>query len=187
MADMSRIIKFSEDDKRRVSEFAIKAAPTTLNRRNVSESELKGNIRVGKLAELAFMEFLKRNGKAPRGNEDMFVVWEEQSRGDKTDFTTKEGHSIDVKSATLKSHKYILVPKDQLDNAPKDYYAAVGISADKSYAKVLGYATCEDFKKAGLVASKFAPDSPAYGMLLSNLRPIAELLALIQDDDGLPC
>ena len=181
MVDMSQII-FSDEDKELASNFAIEAASSNFNRRNVSSLQQQRDIRVGKLAELAFIEFLNRNGKVPSGNEDMLVVWEEQTRGDKTDFTTKESHSIDVKSATLKDHKWILVPKDQLNNAPKDYYAAVGISSDESYAEVLGYATLDDFKNAGSAPPAVARYYPAYGVELANLRPIAELLALIEDD-----
>ena len=184
MVDMSQIT-FSDSDKERTSGFATEVARSTLNRRNVSGTQQERDIRVGKLAELAFIEFLRRNGKVPSGNEDMFTVWEEQDKGDETDFTTAEGHSIDVKSATLGSHRYILVPKDQLDNYPKDYYAAVGISSDESHAEVLGYATLDDFKNAGSAPPAVARYYPAYGVELANLKPIAELLALIEDD-GLP-
>ncbi|TQO55609.1 hypothetical protein [Paraclostridium bifermentans] len=81
----------------------------------------------GKLAELAFHKYLAEQGKdVPLG--DMFKIFDEQSKTDLCDFSTKDGKTIDVKSASRTDHYMIMVPIDQFKSIPKDYYVGVRIN-----------------------------------------------------------
>ena len=62
----------------------------TYNRRRVSRTDHERNARVGKLGEIAFAKFLRDNGKALLGADDMFTIWNDTHAVDKMDFQTSE-------------------------------------------------------------------------------------------------
>ncbi len=82
---------------------------------------------VGKLAELSFLYFLRANGiNYPEG--DMFQIFEGEKNVDGYDFLTNHDETIDIKCASKPFHKRIMVPIDQFENIPKDYY--IGVKLD---------------------------------------------------------
>ncbi|WP_338558446.1 hypothetical protein QJR60_11095 [Paraclostridium sordellii] len=90
----------------------------------------------GKLAELAFHKYLTEQGKdVPLG--DMFEIFDGQSKTDSCDFRTKDGKTIDVKSASRTDHYIIMVPIDQFESIPKDYYVGVRINTGVTKDKVI--------------------------------------------------
>lgn len=111
----------------------------------------------GKLAELAFHKYLTEQGKeVPLG--DMFKIFEGQNKTDGCDFRTKDGKTIDVKSASRIDHYMIMVPIDQFESIPKDYYVGVkintGVTKDKDIpvdaiktATIYGYCEYEYLRK----------------------------------------
>ena len=164
------------------AEFARVAAPHTYNRRGVSREEQERDVRVGKLGEIALAVYLSGNGKALKGAQNMFTVWKDTTVVDKLDFETKDGKKVDVKTVSRDYQKRILVPSDQLDYQPKDYYVGVRITEDERWAIVAGYATAAAVKAAGLFYG--ARDHPAYGKLFSELLPIEDLLELMPDEEN---
>ena len=138
------------------------------------------DIRVGKLGELAWLRYLQGNGKAVQGAELMFV-----NTPDAKDFATGSGASIDIKTASKPYHQRILVPKDQFEDDPKDYYVGVGMDEETPRATILGYATRADLS-AGGARKRPGYTYPAYDVELRNLRPITDLMELIPDtnDEG---
>lgn len=181
MADQEsqdHVIRFSAEDRARVEDFAKNVAAHTYNRRGVSRAEQERDVRIGKLGEVAFAIFLQRHGKRING-EDMFTVWEGTMNVDKLDFRTKDGKTIDVKTASRPNHTRILVPKDQLEQQPKDYYVAVRISPEERVGTVIGYATHQDFLRAGLFGG--AIYYPAYAVSLGSMRNMDSLLPSIAD------
>ena len=94
---MSTTIEFTRDEIAKAAEFARSSAPTTYNRRNEPPARHERNIRIGKLAEIAFAKFLRAQGKKLSGSEDMFTVWEDIYEVDKMDFQTSDGKAIDIK------------------------------------------------------------------------------------------
>lgn len=111
----------------------------------------------GKLAELAFHKYLTEQGKdVPLG--DMFKIHDGKENGDICDFRTKDGKTIDVKSASRIDHYMIMVPIDQFESIPKDYYVGVkintGVTKDEDIpvnaietATIYGYCEYEYLRK----------------------------------------
>ncbi|MCR8747255.1 hypothetical protein [Romboutsia lituseburensis] len=90
----------------------------------------------GKLAELAFHKYLTEQGKdVPLG--DMFDIFNGQGKTDLCDFSTKDGKTIDVKSASRTDHYLIMVPIDQFESIPKDYYVGVRINTGVTKDEVI--------------------------------------------------
>lgn len=172
-------VGFTSEDLNAASAFAQGAAQHTYNRRRVTRNEQQRDIRVGKLGEIAFAKYLSENGKAVKGTDDMFTIWHNTHMVDKLDFETKEGKSIDVKTASKNYQKRILVPEDQFLNLPKDYYVGVRITEDERNAFIEGYATREEIESAGKFGR--ARSHPAYGKLLCELTRIDSLLLIMPD------
>ena len=163
----------------RVAGFAEEAAPYTYNRRNVSSDEQARDIRVGKLGEIAFAEYLSRQGKIVVGIETMFEVWRDTKIGDKKDFETMTGQKVDVKTASRSNHQRILIPADQFRFSRKDFYVGVRITEDEQRACIVGYTKADAIEEAGIWGG--ARHHPAYAMLLSELMPIEGLLEMMPD------
>ena len=172
---MSTTIEFTRDEIAKAAEFARRSAPTTYNRRNEPPDRHERNSRIGKLGEIAFAKFLRAQGKALSGSEDMFTVWEDIYEVDKMDFQTSDGKAIDIKTASERYHTRILVPHDQYQQQPKDYYVGVRIFAGEATAEVIGYATWEELAPFG------GGDYPAYAISLNMLHPIGTLLDMMED------
>ena len=172
---MSATIEFTDADIRKASEFAKRSAPTTYNRRRESPVGHERNSRIGKLGEIAFAKFLRRNGKALLGSEDMFRVWSDTYQVDRMDFQTADGKLIDIKTASESYHTRILVPYDQYRHQRKDYYVGVRIFGGERTAQIVGFAPWEELEPFG------RGDYPAYARSLNSLHPISELLDMMTD------
>ena len=175
MADERPIIRFSDRDLERAQAFAGAAAQYTFNRRGVSQQEQERDIRIGKLGEIALARLLAERGKALRGAGDMFTVWNDTHAVDNMDFQTTTGETVDVKTASLAYHTRILVPYDQFLNQPKRYYVGVRIHPDGRSATLEGYAAHRQLAPTGV--GRY----PNYGIALSELQPICELLDQMPD------
>ncbi|SHF98032.1 hypothetical protein [Ornithinibacillus halophilus] len=138
---------------------------------------------VGKLAELAFLNYLNNNGKNyPMGT--MFQIFQGQQNTDGYDFITRIGQeSVDVKSASKPNHSRIMIPIDQFQNIPKDYYVGVRINAEVdnnnnilintiNSADIFGYCTYQEL--ADNPTEDFG--YPCKAMYLNQLTDIQQLL-----------
>lgn len=172
---MATIIEFTPNEIKKAAEFARNSATTTYNRRGEPPARHERNSRIGKLGEIAFAKFLRANGKALLGSEDMFTVWKDIHEVDVTDFQTSDGKMIDIKTASESYHTRILVPYDQYQHQRKDYYVGVRIFAGEVTAEVIGFAAWEELEPFG------RGDYPAYARKFDSLHPINELLEMIPD------
>ena len=180
MDPMNRIISFTQEELDQAAEFARQSAPHTHNRRAVSSSTQERDNRIGKLGELAFARFLQQNGKRTAGSEDMLTVWNSIYEVDKTDFQTDDGRTIDIKTASRNFHRRILVPHDQFENQPKDFYVGVRIDENSRTAEIIGFISWQEMKTDG-PQSRSGYTYPAYDCPLSDLHPIETLLRKIAD------
>lgn len=78
---------------------------------------------VGKLGELAFLEYLNANHIHPN-TDDIFTIYQGQNNTDGFDFEIN-GYSIDVKTGFRTIHSRLLINMEQFTRIPKDYYVAV--------------------------------------------------------------
>lgn len=86
---------------------------------------------IGKLAELVFYKYICSKG-VNYDIKDMFEIYDGQQNVDGYDFITKDGFTIDIKSASRTDHYMIMVPIDQFERIPKDYYVGVKINTGVS-------------------------------------------------------
>ena len=172
---MSTTIEFTPDEIAKATEFAKQSAATTYNRRGEAPVRHERNSRIGKLGEIAFANFLRTNGKALLGSEDMFTVWKDIHEVDRMDFQTSDGKTIDIKTASESYHTRILVPYDQYQHQRKDYYVGIRIFPGEVTAEVIGFAMWAELESFG------GGDYPAYARSLNLLHPISELLNMIPD------
>lgn len=172
---MATTIEFTRNEIASAADFAKRSAATTYNRRRESPTRHERNSRIGKLGEIAFAKFLRINGKALTGSEDMFTVWEDIYKVDRMDFQTSDGKTIDIKTASENFHTRILVPHDQYRQQQKDYYVGVRIFQGEKTAEVIGYAMYAELEPFG------GGDYPAYARSLNVLHPISDLLDMMED------
>lgn len=86
---------------------------------------------VGKLAEVVFYEYLRSLGKKCDIG-DMFEIYEGQEVVDGYDFIMENGKTIDIKSASRTDHYMIMIPIDQFERMPKDYYVGIKVNTGVS-------------------------------------------------------
>ena len=170
---MAATIEFTPDEIAKATKFAKDVA--TYNRREVDTPEQRRNNRVGKLGEIAFGNFLEEHEKKRLGDEDMFTVWSGTRRVDKRDFLTADGKTIDIKTSSRDFHTRILVPYDQYEDQPKDYYVSVHISENETTGTIKGYAIYGELRK------KMRGTYLSYEIDYRDLHPIEELLEMIPD------
>ena len=173
---MSQIIRFEKEELNKADQFAVESQSETFSRLKATPAEEVERIRAGKLGEIAFAKYLISQGKEGHGSEDMFTIWEGQSNVDKQDFKTADGRSIDIKSAHQPFHVRILVPVDQIEQQPKDFYVGVFVRLNAGEAEIMGYATQKE-----LLGSQVRDYGlgPAYAVFLKDLQPIDNLVALM--------
>lgn len=169
-------IEFTITDKEQAQFYAEKVADRMLDRRNVGYEVQVRDIRIGTLGEIAFYKYLEILNKIPLGAESMFSILEDEFAHNNYDFRTSQGATIDIKTASLSYHTRILVPQDQYNNLPKDYYVGVRISEDEQTAIVIGYARHNELRFFDR-----ATDHPAYAISLNRLHPIEELANLFPE------
>ena len=120
------------------------------------------------------------NGKAKAGTEHMFTTWQSIYEVDKMDFQTADERTIDVKTASRSFQTRILIPYDQFENQPKDYYVGIRIAEDERSAEIIGHATRAEMAESGRVNRG---GYPAYERELRGLRNINPLLDLIANEN----
>ena len=172
---MSATIEFTPDEIAKVTAFARNSATTTYNRRSEPPARYERNSRIGKLGKIAFAKFLRANGKALLGSEDMFTVWKDIHEVDAMDFQASHGKTIDIKTISESYHTRILVPYDQYQHQRKDYYVGIRIFPGEVTAAIIGFAVWAELEPFG------GGDYPAYARSLNLLHPISELLNMIPD------
>ena len=172
---MFTVIEFTQNDIEKATGFAKQFVPTIYDRPHELPVRQEHNYRVAKLGEIAFVKFLRANGKTHLVDENMFTVGREIHGSSAMDFQTSDGKSIGINTVSEIYHTRILVPYDQYRNQPKDYYVGVRLFPDKIMAEVIGFAKWEELEPFG------GGDYPAYARGLDLLCPVSELLDMIPD------
>ena len=131
---------------------------------------------LGKLGEIAFYNIATREGIMLDYNE----IIKQKFKHDEYDFLMPNGDfKIDIK-ACKPSHRYLLVPKNQIDrNKNKmDIYVAVVVDEESGAADIKGYTRKDDLiKNTDEAVSSSMPDGPNYNAKLSDLKNIANILS----------
>ena len=142
---------------------------------------------VGKLAELAFADFLMQKG-INFSTSGMFQIYEGQENVDSYDFVMSTGEKIDVKCGFRPIHQLLAINTEQFDgHNHKDYYVAVKLNAvdtDKTNksvdlnsitkAQILGYAEYQYLLKSAPVRD--LGEGPARILQYTRLMGIDRLL-----------
>ena len=140
---------------------------------------------VGKLAEYVFLNYLRSRG-IYYNEGDMFQIFEGQQNVDGYDFRTRNGRTVDIKSASKPFHKRIMIPIDQFNNIPKDYYVGIKIHSELSAdglininsihsATIYGY--CEYTYLERFTTSNFG-EGPCKAIQLNKLMDIERLVRM---------
>ena len=167
-------IELSPAERNAADAFARTTLERTYNRYPATPAERIRRIRVGKLAEIAFVRAL--NWHADNWRYRVAHVFSEEGEHVAYDFKTRDGQAIDIKTASKDYHRYIMIPKDQQDKYPKAFFVGFRISRDESRATLLGYQTAPK-AEASTAHSKRSEydDKPAYWIALNELNDINEL------------
>ncbi|MFW6015672.1 MAG: hypothetical protein ACOCRK_04485 [bacterium] len=140
---------------------------------------------VGKLAEYSFLLFLKEEGiNYPEG--DMFQIFNGQENVDNYDFITNNGNAVDIKSASKPNHRRIMVPIDQFNNIPKDYYVGIKLNTEVTdddkiiinsiqSARIYGYCTYQSLQQTH---TRSFGEGPCKHMYLNRLHNIYDLIRM---------
>ena len=153
------VIEFTPDERAKASEFAKQSAP------DMSNGD-EDNVRIGKLGQVAFAEFLRINGKKSLVSEDIFTG--------RKNFQTSDGKTIDTKTPSRDFYTRILVSCEHYEQKPKDYYVGVRVFEGERKAKVVGFAEWQELKWSDLV-----PET--YEIEFHSLRPIIELIDMMDN------
>lgn len=167
-------IEITESEREAAHEFAIETLEWTYNRYPAKEEERIRRIRVGKLAEIAFVRAL--NWKADNWRYQVAGVLSNQRDMYEADFRTKEGEAIDVKSASKEFHKNLMIPLDQQERNPKSFFVGVGINKEETEAVILGYVNRVQVEKKKPHSKRSEYKArPAYWISFSELNDIEEV------------
>ncbi len=144
---------------------------------------------VGKLAELCFHEYLQQRGVYVN-IDDMFEIYEGQENVDHFDFNLPNGETIDVKAAVFSNHHNLVVPIDQFNNTPKDYYVGIKYSCNLqgndyrlinrqtfNAATIRGYCLYDDLRRRRTVN---LGEFPCKAYPLNNLININGLISMFR-------
>ena len=170
---------FTEEELQRVEDFVYRGYREHYARLRGQDdpNEARRRVRVGKLAEVVFWNFVDGRGRVPLGDQDMFVVWEGQHNVDATDFITADGQLVDVKALSKDDHRLIMVNEGQF-RSHKDYYVGVRISEDFTRGCVLSYCTRAELEVGG---TRNYGEGPAYAYRADRGHDIAELVAMMPE------
>lgn len=144
---------------------------------------------VGKLAELCFLEYLRQQEIIiDLGN--MFEIFDGQENVDDFDFSLPNGETIEVKAAIFNNHHNLVVPIDQFENIPKNYYVGIKfvcniqgndyrlINRDSfNAANIRGYCTYDELRNR---RTTNLGEFPCKAYPLNNLRDINNLLRMFR-------
>lgn len=94
----------------------------------------------GKVGELFFLEYLWKKGfikddEYAKLEENSLSVWWKKHNVDLCDIKIGN-YLIDVKTLPESTHRYLIIPKDQYDNNPKDFYFCLILFHNLSGEKV---------------------------------------------------
>ena len=110
----------------------------------------------------------------------MSNIIKQKFKHDEYDFLMPNGDfKIDIK-ACKPSHRYLLVPKNQIDrNKNKmDIYVAVVVDEESGAAEIKGYTWKKDLiKNTDEAVSTSMPDGANYNAKLSKLKNISNILS----------
>lgn len=151
---MTTVIRFTDEDL---------ALATRLAKRAVMDQEsdlTEREVRLGKLGEIAFIKHLQSKGH--------FSDYEHGVS--RKIFETKSGETVEIRTASEVYYKRILVPAEQYEDYPKDYYVGVKI-LDNNRVVSIGYACWDEFELSNIV------NDPTYVVYIKNLHCIDELLS----------
>ena len=166
-------IPITKEDIKKCRDFAFKKVGSSYDRLKQSDDEREKRIFFGKLGELIFLKLLNSKG-INLEEESLFEIWEDITKGDKGDFKTKEGKSIDIKTAYLKKHIRILVPYDQFENGKnKEFYVGIKINEDISEGEIFGFCSKD---KLIINGKKDFGEGLAYWEFLNSLEDIELLI-----------
>ncbi|MFQ9309197.1 MAG: hypothetical protein ACLR2K_04635 [Paraclostridium sordellii] len=140
---------------------------------------------VGKLSELVFYNYICSRG-INYDIGDMFEIYDGQENVDGYDFITRNGITIDIKSASRTDHYMIMVPIDQFENIPKDYYVGVKINTgvtrnqdiqinDITTATIYGYC---DYNYLANRYTKSYGEGPCKAAQLERLLDIEDIVRM---------
>lgn len=123
-------ISISEEEKKKCLDFAMKIIKTKNQYPRLGADEKKRVQRtcVGKIAEYAFLKYIRENYDSDYPEGDMFEIYEGESNVDSYDFQTKNSETVDIKTAFLPNHKNVMIPLSQLQNMPKDKYVGIKLN-----------------------------------------------------------
>lgn len=138
---------------------------------------------VGKLAEYAFLLFLRSNHINYPEN-DMFEIYAGAENTDDCDFITSSRETIDIKCASKPNHSRIMVPIDQFNNIPKDFYVGIKLNSrlndngliitdSITQAQIYGYCTYVSLQRQ---QTRNFGEGPCKSEFLSNLQNIDTLI-----------
>lgn len=111
-------------------EFALHVSSHTYQRTAGSAGDFALHIMrifMGKLGETTFSKLLLKERLIDSQDiKNMYEIWLGKTIADKYDFKVK--YKLDVKTVFMSNHRNIIVPLDQWDNQPKEFY--VGVKVD---------------------------------------------------------
>lgn len=180
------IIKINDRDKHRCLKFSksIINSSNQYNRFNKTTRTQIERTYIGKLAELMFLRYLHLND-INYDEGDMFEIFEGQQNTDCYDFITKDGLTVDIKTASKPFHSRIMVPIDQL-KVKKDIYVGIKLnfhSLKSNSINPMNINECKIFgfiEYANLISgpTRNFGEGPCKFMHLNKLQPIQTLLKL---------
>lgn len=185
---MSYIVTITQDMKDRCMQFARQIITTDnqFSRLLPNDIRTSGNQQskqaleinrtyMGKLAELAFAEMLRLNGKQVDLT-DIFAIYEGRNNVDTADFFTLNGNSVDVKAGYESFHSRLLVNCEQADSIPKNYYVGVKLNLinGNSQALIHGYVNHNELVTAN--RPQTFGEGYAYWLYYNQLRDINGLI-----------
>lgn len=136
-------IEIKDEDLKKCRDFASKKCKTTFNRFNKNVNEREERLFLGKLGEFVFFKLLVSRGIDFK-EESLFEIWDDVRKGDTGDFETKEGKSVDIKTARKHFHTRIMVPYDQFENGKwKEFYVGVKINEELTKGEIWGFCSKE--------------------------------------------
>lgn len=124
------IIQITANEKQRCLEFARKIVlgGNQYARLGANDKKRVQRTYAGKVAEYAFLKYIRANGKPNYPEGDMFKIFKGQNNVDSYDFIDDDGETFDIKAAFLPNHKNIMIPESQLQRMPKDQYVAIKLN-----------------------------------------------------------
>ena len=171
-------ILITEEMREKASNWAEKIFKTSTlkNRENYTGLEAQDRYYCGYLGELAFLEYLKREGK-----QTTYKV-KTDGNSDSGDFITVgaitgQPKSVDVKTACKEFHEKIMLPQSQLKKHRRDYYVGVKLVGDE--AEIWGYCLANHFMVENYGFNR--AEVPTCYKSLKSLTPIDNILKLFKD------